>query len=1568
MSEENNKKYLGSVAEVTSIDDVASVFVKNKNQSIRQIPTETLKEGIYKDLPIDSELSESSKNSVQNKVVSKKIKDLEEYKANSITSEVSGMVTTTTDSAKVKPKNIKLYGKNEQRTLSGKNMFEFNKDYVTYNGLDTIEYLDNGVVAQGSSSGVKPGQPVSSSGHVIFSKDSSLNVIYLEAGTTVTVSTDYTVLENITGTDYAPSFSLSSINDNSIYRSGSPVETMPAVNVTTRLSLALTIKETGNYRLNINICSCLVKIENIQIEVGNVATEYEPYVGGIPSPSINYPQEVEPLGKSGSINCNLCSDNLLDLSNIAINFANLVDAQNGTIQTNYDVGERYPVLISYDALLASIFLNNQNMPYTFACDNLPTDFYLTVVIWGTRNDGGTYQQFYGKRNINHMTFTPSGFSYIKNIEFRLNEGKTTVADTTTIISGIRLVLGDKNMPFTPYKEMQTLAFQTPNGLHGIPLGTTIPDAIKNSPIHLSGVYHDGEQYWIGDTKNENGKDVQRIKRIRVDSVDSYNSIENFGSKIVSDNFKFNDLAHPYVRTPILSTHFVFKTSGKYSGVCFILDTVIRLYDDCGSVEAFNEILAQKEVYVYYILAEPIVTYTSVEELEQFNYVQMNRGNNTLVNDGVCHMLLTYALDTQMYIDTKLSKTGHEPNKIFVTDENGNIITKEENTANISVDSSLSSASTNPVQNKVVTNKFNSVTQNINEVSNVADEALVIAKGANKALTYGDYHTMIVTLNSLSNDTFVIGQNLLIITLNVPDLWISGIADESVVYTFTSDEDFVSDLADGTVQVGYYVLSPLETQKVDLSEYINKTECATEEDVEEKENTYKPITPSTIDCAVKSGLIDNKFDLTSEEKDSVREFIGASSQITPTKSGTTILITDSANVKPKNIKLYGKNEQIQYEGNQLLNINNATQLSSYGVTFSKDGDYISVQGTGVGSSHIFYDVPCKVIPAGTKVYFYMPEGDASNITFYFRDENKIIVGNTNVNPSRNYTFDTDIHYLRVVCKEATYSTKLKIMITTKENAEWEPYVGNEPSPSINYPQEVTGIGECEGYQLIPFPYYQKYDTNPHTVAGVSINILNDGRIELKGTATSDVWITLIHANDRVPLPVGDYYVLMNGINGTTAEIRTFTDTNANTGKMNSTGSFTVQEEGTMVRAWLGITTNTTVDTTVEMMISHGADAKPYKPYVGNTPSGNIGGKVLTGNLLPYPFVHTTHTINGITFTDNGDGSITVNGKAEKNADFVLFGEYVAVNNAPANELTLTGCPAGGSLSTYFINISYRKDGSKIGEIRDIGNGCTLKGVDFDGLYIHIRIMAGATVSNLVFKPMLNEGTVTKEFEPYTEQPFTALTPNGLHGIPLGTTIPDAIKNSPIHMSGVYWDNVEGQYYIGDTKNENCKDVQRIARHYITADDTIYLSSVSTDETKNFSINNVKVLTLGAGNGKTALLMSNIATSGFNQKFNVKNTVFGGTSTSDVPYICVGSEVASTVDEFKTVCVENGVYIDYVLVEPIVTETSEQYDVVMNYPNTNIVNDANAYMEVEYVADTKCYIDNKFKELALAIISQ
>ena len=56
-------------------------------------------------------------------------------------------------------------------------------------------------------------------------------------------------------------------------------------------------------------------------------------------------------------------------------------------------------------------------------------------------------------------------------------------------------------------------------------------------------------------------------------------------------------------------------------------------------------------------------------------------------------------------------------------------------------------------------------------------------GANKAVSFVNYSSMITSLNTLSNTSYSVGQNIMIVTLNVPDLWVSEVAETSVAYTY-----------------------------------------------------------------------------------------------------------------------------------------------------------------------------------------------------------------------------------------------------------------------------------------------------------------------------------------------------------------------------------------------------------------------------------------------------------------------------------------------------------------------------------------------------------------------------------------------------------------------------------------------------------------------------------------------------------------------------------------------------------------------------------------------------------------
>ena len=82
--------------------------------------------------------------------------------------------------------------------------------------------------------------------------------------------------------------------------------------------------------------------------------------------------------------------------------------------------------------------------------------------------------------------------------------------------------------------------------------------------------------------------------------------------------------------------------------------------------------------------------------------------------------------------------------------------------------------------------------------------------------------------------------------------------------------------------------------------------------------------------------------------------------------------------------------------------------------------------------------------------------------------------------------------------------------------------------------------------------------------------------------------------------------------------------------------------------------------------------------------------------------------------------------------------------------------------------------------------------------------------------------------------------------------------------------------------------------------------------------------------------------------------------------------NTVDELKAYLAENPIEVLVPLKDSTENELSAEELATYvaphtNKPNTTIYNDAGTGMEVSYVADTKAYIDNKFAELAAAIVN-
>ena len=148
-----------------------------------------------------------------------------------------------------------------------------------------------------------------------------------------------------------------------------------------------------------------------------------------------------------------------------------------------------------------------------------------------------------------------------------------------------------------------------------------------------------------------------------------------------------------------------------------------------------------------------------------------------------------------------------------------------------------------------------------------------------------------------------------------------------------------------------------------------------------------------------------------------------------------------------------------------------------------------------------------------------------------------------------------------------------------------------------------------------------------------------------------------------------------------------------------------------------------------------------------------------NLLPYPYYEITHVDNGITWTDNGDGTITANGTATEDSQFYFtktFAGYEFFTNEDIYTIStgVTGC----SSSTYFM-MGYagntESDGQYFTSLTINGtnaysNQYTIDTAGYSRFgRFYLKIKSGVTVTDLKFKPMLEKGSIAHDYISYAD---------------------------------------------------------------------------------------------------------------------------------------------------------------------------------------------------------------------------
>ena len=124
---------------------------------------------------------------------------------------------------------------------------------------------------------------------------------------------------------------------------------------------------------------------------------------------------------------------------------------------------------------------------------------------------------------------------------------------------------------------------------------------------------------------------------------------------------------------------------------------------------------------------------------------------------------------------------------------------------------------------------------------------------------------------------------------------------------------------------------------------------------------------------------------------------------------------------------------------------------------------------------------------------------------------------------------------------------------------------------------------------------------------------------------------------------------------------------------------------------------------------------------------------------------SQTLSGITYTVNDDKSITVNGTATGRSTIVIG------SITKAGKYIVTGCPSGGSGSSYMISLTFNNSDGTYSYNHEGGKGLTfaMDASIHKAISVRIQIEKGVTMSNATWYPMVRYSDVTDDtYEPYS----------------------------------------------------------------------------------------------------------------------------------------------------------------------------------------------------------------------------
>lgn len=462
------------------------------------------------------------------------------------------------------------------------------------------------------------------------------------------------------------------------------------------------------------------------------------------------------------------------------------------------------------------------------------------------------------------------------------------------------------------------------------------------------------------------------------------------------------------------------------------------------------------------------------------------------------------------------------------------------------------------------------------------------------------------------------------------------------------------------------------------------------------------------------------------------------------------------------------------------------------------------------------------------------------------------------------------------------------------------------------------------------------------SGITITNNGDGSFTINGTSTSypGTYYNITLAN-------GVYYVsAKNEVNQKNIFRVRIRKNDSYTDKPIGT-SFEIDGTEDQVQIYIQADTGLTFNNVVIYpMLNAGESPLPWEPYTGEKPSpspeypqeikipgsdGEIGVKVTGAQLLDFRKAKGNENAEGVAYTVLENGSVLRKGTATGEAGNCWFlGDYEII---PSENTTIMTLEAG---KTYYIKDCVVYSNTKVLDtgiinisIEEYPDGFKVTGVRNEKQNIK------NTYNDIIY-PMIAESSTPLPWEPYELQSLTLSTPNGLPGIPVD--------------SGGNYTDAEGQEWV-------CDEVDFKAEKYIRR---VYTETVSLSAQEGEG--GVRYV------GKTTYAPGRIEAISSTLQYNR----VAGYTTNGVRAVVNNNDIQVVAHYEDKILTE--IDLMYVLKTPIETDlTSEEIAAYRtlhtNYPSTVVTTDADLKpgMEMEYVADTKSYIDKKFEELQKALVN-